>query len=368
MADVFILGAGFSNAISNTMPLLGELSEKLLKGLPDTRKNELCSLFKFIPRDNCEKWLTYLSQNQPWLSEEENLRNYALFLEISRKITEVLVQSQEAFGKGWEEVRKFFLARGQYTPEPLPEGLEKCELYGKLIDRWQKNMDNIITLNYDTLVEKFAALRRNLKGRRFTYPVKLTPLYYREARPPMDNIIEENIFETADYLKDSAFPLYKLHGSVNWFYSGVSKFYGETIYCSYVSGDVYGTNRYNASTPSEVKPVLDKVPLIIPPVLEKIPHFQHETIRTLWILAGKALREASQVFCIGYSLPKTDTTMQFLIRTNAPEGKVPLYVVNRNTCGQTVERYHELLGDVYDVKDDFTGADTVERFIAWLTS
>ena len=67
--DVFILGAGFSKAISEQMPLLKELGQQL----------EVCGTGGFIGSiqfgGNVELWLSYLAQRHPWLSEPETLRN-----------------------------------------------------------------------------------------------------------------------------------------------------------------------------------------------------------------------------------------------------------------------------------------------------
>ena len=336
MGDVFILGAGFSKAISNTMPLLGELSTKLQEELLTERKNELDSIFKFIPKDNFEKWLTYLSQNQPWLSEEENLRNRALFLEISRKIAAVLVQAQREFDKVWEELRNYRNVRF-------------------FIDRWQQDQAHVITLNYDTLVEKLAVDICDYKKGRFTYPLMLPPPSNREPGLSAEDFAETSVMGPTEPYRPDPFPLYKLHGSINWYYSGASSFYGETIYCSY-SVPV-------RLAPQEAESVHDKIPLIIPPVLEKIPHFQHESIRALWRKAGEALRQSSRVFCLGYSLPDTDSTMQYFLRTNSPEGRVPLYVVNID-CKAGL-RYQNLLGDCYNIDCTFVQQNAISSFILW---
>lgn len=53
MADVILLGAGFSKAISQSMPLLNDLSEELKSKVSD------------VPGNNVEHWMTYLSQSYP---------------------------------------------------------------------------------------------------------------------------------------------------------------------------------------------------------------------------------------------------------------------------------------------------------------
>ena len=75
MYDVFILGAGFSKAVFEEMPTLAELSSQVLEKMP-----QLQPIHRMFP-NNVEMWLTYLSQNHPWLRESEALRNKANLLE-----------------------------------------------------------------------------------------------------------------------------------------------------------------------------------------------------------------------------------------------------------------------------------------------
>jgi len=85
MADVFILGAGFSKAVHSSVPLLDELTnivrERLGPSLPEW-------LLKI--GNNVEDWLTYLSQPQPWLTENDSLVNRALFLRLTEAIDQAI--------------------------------------------------------------------------------------------------------------------------------------------------------------------------------------------------------------------------------------------------------------------------------------
>lgn len=80
--DAFILGAGFSKAIHNRMPMLNELgseaASRLTHLVADHPKN--------IAVDDFENWLTYLAEDQPWMGEELRLRNRASFLEAFRAL------------------------------------------------------------------------------------------------------------------------------------------------------------------------------------------------------------------------------------------------------------------------------------------
>ena len=89
MSDVFLLGAGFSKAVSDDMPLLQELSSQIRGRLSDLPES-LSTI-----GDNIEIWLSYLSQPHPWLRESENLRNRALALDITEEIKKVLDEKEQ---------------------------------------------------------------------------------------------------------------------------------------------------------------------------------------------------------------------------------------------------------------------------------
>ena len=86
MNDVFLLGAGFSKAISDRMPVLRELTGIMRERVPVPAEKEPAAAFT----GDFESWLTYLSTSHPWLTEANNLRNRALFLELSSRLQEVL--------------------------------------------------------------------------------------------------------------------------------------------------------------------------------------------------------------------------------------------------------------------------------------
>lgn len=134
MQDVFILGAGFSKAISEAMPTMANLSTKIIDRLEMLAKQDEApfhihdTLLEFD--NNIELWMTYLSQRQPWLSEEDYHRNLALTRNIRRLIREFIVDY-----------------KGCSMKKPPPDWLNT------LIRRWHSQRASVITMNYDTLVE-----------------------------------------------------------------------------------------------------------------------------------------------------------------------------------------------------------------------
>ena len=149
MGDVYLLGAGFSKAISDEMPLLSELSGQI-----KARGLDLPSHLTTLG-DNLEVWLSYLSQPHPWLRESMNLKNQAMALEISELIKEVLDEKER-------------LAIGKDCPSWLQ----------KLTKAWHETKAGVISLNYDTLVERAAAMISTGENEHLSadqlYPVQLT--------------------------------------------------------------------------------------------------------------------------------------------------------------------------------------------------
>ena len=325
MSDVFLLGAGFSKAVSDDMPLLKELSSQIrgrLSNLPES----LLTL-----GDNIEIWLSYLSQPHPWLSESENLRNRALALDITGEIEEVLDKKEQSV-----------------VQDECPSWLRT------LTQHWHETQAGVVSLNYDTLVEravvKISARQGEDSGSffpvKFTlYPVKFTPSTWRDAEMPESKTAMDS------------FTLFKLHGSTNWYYSGASESTGEVIYSSAIEGWVANSSRESDSKLA----VSDKVPLIVPPTTEKVGFFQHESLKRIWSQALSSLRTAGKLFIIGYSLPMTDLAVRLFLHDGVRNGKKELYIVNPDR--DLVDHYTELLGNAFDIKDEFVGDKAIERFV-----
>ena len=158
MSDVFLLGVGFSKAVSDGMPLLQELSSQIRGRLSDLPES-LSTV-----GDNIEIWLSYLSQPHPWLRESENLRNRALALEITEEIEKVLDEKEQLVVQ--DECPSWLLTLTQH---------------------WYETQAEVISFNYDTLVERAAGKISTGKGQdshlwtEHLYPVKFTLSTRRDA-------------------------------------------------------------------------------------------------------------------------------------------------------------------------------------------
>src|SRR5690349_11433785 len=79
--DVLILGAGFSRAISDRMPLVDELGNLCLR-ISSLANDSRVPVGGFTG-GRFETWLSQLADEQPYLTAQENLENQALFLRFS---------------------------------------------------------------------------------------------------------------------------------------------------------------------------------------------------------------------------------------------------------------------------------------------
>lgn len=101
MRRVFVLGSGFSRAISNglseadKMPTLTGLSEAVLANL-DRKGQGLLPGRESPVANDFEQWLNYLIESPPWLTTSEQHRNRAAFFEVSQALRDVLLERQKA--------------------------------------------------------------------------------------------------------------------------------------------------------------------------------------------------------------------------------------------------------------------------------
>lgn len=287
MGDVFLLGAGFSKAISERMPVV--------KDLGDLTPGE----------ENFELALTRLSEDHPWLSPADNLRNQADFLDLASKVAERVAHRQN------QAIRDNLVAAN--GPPPWLR---------QLVRTWHRLKSTIITLNYDTLVEKAYAAELE-RPHDEMYPIPVPSILTRAgggARLKHD---------------DSGVSLVKLHGSIGWRYSGSSGA-GEVVYDSCTKG-------WRLETPDddELRLAQDKVCLIAPPAFSKTRFYGNDLLRSQWVKAREALGGPGQmIYALGYSLPDNDLMVRFLLR-EAGEGS-KIVVVNKSGPG-AVAHYKSLL-------------------------
>jgi hypothetical protein len=275
--DVFVLGAGFSRALSPRLPLTDELGNACLDqaGL---RGDARVPASGFLS-GTFESWLSGLAEPQPFLSEQANLENQALFLRFSDAIAAVL-------GERVDEALR----------SPAPSWLLRFLMAAHC------RRATLITFNYDTLIECAVATRGIFQP---GYP---EPVFWAEILgnvPPWAPGSNRLAATQMDTLR-----LLKLHGSLNWYW---------------VPGDISGISlarrvlpgAYQAPGPyreeDRQRELPGRVPFVVPPSATKSSYFRNPVVREVWSQAARALREASNVNVFGYSLPVTDTTFTSML-------------------------------------------------------
>ena len=330
MSDAFLVGAGFSKAMSPLMPTMKEL-HTLLEGLIGNADGFTREAYDYADGD-VEALLSYYAIPNPHDDAIEALRKRRVTALVELGIGLVLEEREIAA-----------------TNEGLnPNGTA-------LVSRWHEQCSHILTTNYDTLIERLASRPMSIGSDDRVDSVYFTDLYPIAVSPA--------VARDGTALLGSEYPetltLYKLHGSISWY-----KTFDESSY-----DPIYGLAPGDLGVTELKKFIADKRRFIVPPVYDKSSLLSHETVRSLWWQArSKALREADAIYVIGYSLPETDIAMQNLLWEGArnESGRIgerrPLYVIDVDCY--VVDRFASLLGRYYDIKGDYAGTpDTFDRFV-----
>jgi hypothetical protein len=269
------------------MPTVGDLIEPLARHLDETMHHNRYGTLLRESKD-VEAFLSFVSEEQPWTDATENADNHAVFVRSLEWLAEHLYRQQQH-------------ALAMTCPPWLSE----------LVDRWSLDRTPVITLNYDLLVESTVDTVRIDKAHEQV--TRKRPVYrnlYPEMLPLLSHRYQDGGMWFAQE-RIEAFPLLKLHGSLNWAYS------------SGASGDVRvfdtgAVDRWGASERSDWTDVRasmrDLSPLIVPPVATKSPLFaSNGWMRSIWMDAARALNAAGRVFVLGYSLPASDIQVRNLL-------------------------------------------------------
>lgn len=253
LPHVFVVGAGFSKAIGETMPTLNQLGSIIATDLTARRsfgllpKEVQAALQRgSIPGGDLEAWLSVLASPPPFVSDAEAHFNAGIFSEIADVIGDVI-----------DACELDVLT----TPKPL--WLER------LIRVWDVVGATVITFNYDTLIEHAA--------------------FY--VSPP------------GDTWPNVAFKLLKVHGSTHWWRARGDIASSPQIQ-TLLPG--WGTSDERGEPPGDER-------VLVPPIAAKGSYYEPNFIRREWQRARRALEGASELFIVGYRLPVNDLAMTTLI-------------------------------------------------------
>lgn len=330
MSDTFLVGAGFSKALSPFMPTMNELYVQL-EGLIGAADGFTREAYDYADGD-VEALLSYYAIPNPHDDHIEALRKRRVTALVELGLGEIL-QNRE-------------LAAAAEGLNPLGTAL---------VSRWHEQCSHVLTTNYDTLIERFAGQEMPIVSDDRVKSVYFTDLYPIAVQPA--------VVRDGTALLGSEYPdtltLYKLHGSISWYKAFDDSSHDPILGLSPADLDIVALRKF----------ITDKRRFIVPPVYDKSSLLSHETVRNLWLQArNNALQEADAIYVIGYSLPETDIAMQNLLWEGARDTsggigeKRPLYVVDIDRGA--LERFSSTLGRYYDIRGRYAGVpDAFDRFV-----
>ena len=343
--EIFILGAGFSRAIAgNIMPSLNGLTKEIAEGISSSSEQDIKNMWQqYIVQPNIgnirsindpnpnknqsnfEDIMTFLSSDFAY----ENYKDQHLKAILYRYITDLIV--------------KIFERKNQ----------EKSILQAPWLHEFAKHLHNerseIFTFNYDLVLENLLARENNLdiRGCEAIYSVKnMGNPYFQENTFHFDPQtatlnIEENPMR--EWKQGWHIKLYKLHGSINWLYDPDFQ---------------NGVRVVSSHTPQEYKQGLQC--LIVPPTMLKNFELKTKLLDFQWHVFKEKLAQATKLYIIGYSIPKTDIATRYIIQTQLnPECEI--FIIDHNPKADIESGWYELFsiqdknGKLHILKNGFNG-------------
>ncbi|MPQ96864.1 hypothetical protein GB931_02790 [Modestobacter sp. I12A-02628] len=303
------------------MPLLAGLSDQVLREL--NLPAETLTAFA----GNLEEWLSFLSTDQPWLTDQQNLRNRAQFRDASEAVHACITQCEEAAVLS--------------APPPWLE---------RLAWHWCAASPDIATYNYDLLLERLTTQLALTSTWGDLYGISLT-----ERQAPGDSS-----FLSASRPVSSTYRLFKLHGSINWFYGGPDAPTTERVVLArdsvrWLGSPADSTEAVDRGRRAAVHE--DLLPLIVPPTGTKGVSYGNRSLRAQWQKAFEALSSAESLTIIGYSFPPSDLVARHFLSSSLLA--VPVAVVDRG------ELAAEVVADLLPRSDvqSVTGDDAVAHYV-----
>ncbi len=130
MSKLFILGAGFSKAVSSDMPVLRDLGNRIAATARELPGDS--NAYHALASDP-EVLLTYLYQALPWKHPEEDYLHKSAFTMLSRHIAEYIAECERKALEG-----------------TAPDW---CQAFVQYLHR---EATTVATLNYDTILERLS--------------------------------------------------------------------------------------------------------------------------------------------------------------------------------------------------------------------
>ncbi len=379
MKRVYFFGAGLSKAINVQYPTLLELTAVVTdRFLARHVDSPVGSHYQNVPaelKENLELLLSYLFSDWPWKTTADQELDMTLYRHLTYEICTCLSVIE--------------------THEIAPE-------VKQFVRYLRSHKHGIVTLNYDTLIEKLSQVYRLSKTHALGQHVSLrvedsydddretsaaVPFSVNAVEPSglLDFVFRQIVIDrdfameaTLEQIREiSADPrltmkpeqqknspllpmllestinsiklsaesrglgwttskllktddetalqnrILKLHGSMDWVDEG-----SETIRVASIRGEPATKVR---------------LPLIVPPILDKTRHYTNEKLRDIWFKAATVMEMADEIVVVGFSFPLTDLSMRYLFQSalnRNPKSRV--VVVNRDPQAVLLSAYSQV--------------------------
>ncbi len=360
---VFFIGAGFSKALCSAYPTLLELSRVVSTNfLSRHSSGAIREHYNQLPHgltENVEQLLSYLYSDWPWKSSVERDLDSALYkalvYEISNYLSSIPIQ-------------------------PLTDA------HKQFMGFVGRENNRIVTLNYDTLVQDLHSRHSFSKE-----------IFYSSLRIYLEDAFDEKQVTTSEspwviddtpseyyrktltirreyYLQMEASEMGELVRSANCAYWTSTS--PEDFFRGLPGGDPVGIDTkafderllklhgsiawYENSDDSTIRILdsngnmkLERIPVIVPPVLDKSRHYAIDRLRSQWADAHMAMEQADEIIIIGFSFPLTDISCPFLFKS-ALKAREKVRVIVVNSDALVRKRYDSIFGDISGVDIDYS--------------
>lgn len=283
---VYILGAGFSKAINNSMPTLGDLGHDL------SENNDI----PYNGYPDIERWLSLHTQSLPFFKDYENAERQSHAQRTIERIANLLDRKVNSIIR------------------------EECPVWlSYLVSLWAAERAIVITFNYDTLLETainsvhpyVSVNQRDGKIKR-AYSDEL--VYPRPIMQTNSNTKWKDFETNAPCL--NSMQVLKPHGSLNWYTYGNNNEESSSIIRA---RELRYFNDDQTSAGTEMTPELAETQgmnrYLIPPTSNKASFYNIGLDRAIWNQCLIALQETDDITIMGYSAPETDDVVHALFDT-----------------------------------------------------
>lgn len=318
---VYVLGAGFSKAVSDHMPITDELGRSVKATLGGAADVDV----------SFEEQLTVLSTPMPFLQGYENTARRARAEAITAGIA-----------------AEMDLRQGRATRADPPTWLLQ------LVSIWHMERAIILTFNYDTLIEHaVGSVRPTVPEMQGT---TVSGLVASQVVFPAPTAVGARTIAEDAAADNRSLQLLKLHGSLSWYWSsGDSASIVRDPSATVFGGGQRAWDVAGLST-------LDR--FLIPPVLSKDSYYNVNLAHVLWRSARAAVESASRVTILGYSLPAGDRITGELLRLASKSASVDIVNLQVGSAHEPVTPIGRASALGLHIERTFDGPNAIANFTA----